>query len=86
MNCFKALNRNQKRKFSGFLGGRRFVTLQFKEYDLFITGLELENELRVENQKHNFFYYFSTTNYKSSFNSNRSKSLTFAIINLQIKR
>ena len=64
-----------------YYGVRRFGEfLQFKEYDLFITGFrELENELRAENQKNEFLpHYFDDQLCKSSFNSNRSKSLTFA--------
>ena len=64
-----------------YYGVRRFGEfLQFKEYDLFITGFrELENELRAENQKYEFLpHYFDDQLCKSSFNSNRSKSLTFA--------
>ena len=54
--------------------------VQFKEYDLFVTGFrELEKELKTENQKYEFFpHYFDDQLCKSTFNSNRSKSLSFA--------
>lgn len=54
--------------------------LQLKEYDLFVTGFrELEKELKTENKKYEFFpNYFDDQICKSSFNSNRSKSLSFA--------
>jgi hypothetical protein len=54
--------------------------MQFKEYDLFVTGFrELEKELKTENQKYEFLpHYFDDYLCKSTFNSNRSKSLSFA--------
>lgn len=54
--------------------------VQFKEYDLFVTGFrELEKELKTENQKHEFLpHYFDDHLCESSFNFNRSKSLSFA--------
>lgn len=54
--------------------------VQFKEYDLFLTGFrELEKELKTENQKYEFLpHYFDDQLCKSSFNSKRNKSFSFA--------
>jgi hypothetical protein len=77
------INQKLKKKpfWISYYGVRRFGEfLKFKEYDLFITGFrELENELRVENQKHEFLpQYFDDQFCKRSFNPDRSKILTFA--------
>ena len=54
--------------------------VQLKKYDLFVTGFrELEKELRAENKRYEFLpHYFDDQICKSSFNSKRSKSLSFA--------
>lgn len=64
-----------------YYGVRRFGEfLKFKEYDLFITGFrELEKELITEKQNYYFFpHYFDDQLCKRLFNTQRSKSLTFA--------
>ena len=54
--------------------------VQFKEYDLFVTGFrELEKELKTENQNYEFLpHYFDDQLCTKSFNSKRNKSLSFA--------
>jgi spore maturation protein CgeB len=54
--------------------------VQLKEYDLFVTGFrELEKELKTENKKYEFLpHYFDDQICKSSFNSKRSKAISFA--------